>query len=46
MKKTYIPQTTTVIRLLHSQPLLIITSTGNDKEIEYGGEYEYTEEPR
>ena len=46
MKKTYIPPTTTVVRLLHSQPLLLITSTGNDKNIRYGGEYDGTEEPR
>lgn len=46
MKKTYIPPTTTVVRLLHHQPLLLISSTGNDKEIEYGGQYEGIEEPR
>ena len=46
MKKTYISPTTTVVRLLHHQPLLLISSTGNDKEIEYGGQYEGIEEPR
>ena len=46
MKKTYISPTTTVVRLLHHQSLLLITSTGNDKEIQIGGEYEGIEEPR
>jgi hypothetical protein len=46
MKKTYIPPTTTVVRLLHHQSLLLITSTGNDRNIRYGGEYDGTEEPR
>lgn len=46
MKKTYIPPTTTVVRLLHQQPLLLITSTGNERNIWYGGEYDGTEEPR
>lgn len=46
MKKTYISPTTTVVRLLHHQSLLLITSTGNDMEIQIGGEYEGIEEPR
>lgn len=46
MKKTYISPTITVVRVMHHQPLLLISSTGNDKEIEYGGQYEGMEEPR
>lgn len=47
MKKTYIQPTTTVVRLSHQRPLLI-TSTGNDKNIRFGGAYDGdgTEEPR
>ncbi len=45
MKKTYLPPTTTVVRLLHRQPLLI-TSVGNLMDIEYDGEYDGSEEPR
>ena len=44
MKKTYIPPTTTVVRLSHHEPLLI-TSTGNDKYIRFGGEYDGLDEP-
>lgn len=35
----------TVVHLSQHEPLLI-TSTGNDKYIQYGGEYDGTEEPR
>ena len=46
MKKNYIHPTTTVTCMMHHQPLLLITSTGNDKGLKVGGEYDDIEEPR
>lgn len=47
MKRTYIPPTIKVVRILQRKSLLI-TSTGNDKNIRYGAEYDGGEldEPR
>jgi hypothetical protein len=43
MKKTYTTPAMLVVRIMHRGPLLI-SSTGNDKSILYGGEG--IEEPR
>lgn len=43
MKKTYIPPMTTVVCVLQQQ--MLIESVGNDKNILFGGRYEYDDEP-